>query len=51
MDGGHGVNVYVINLGINIHHVEFQGHASWGTTTIINNIDEDVVLRKIISYL
>jgi len=27
---GEGVTVYVIDTGINIHHVEFGGRASWG---------------------
>ena len=39
--GGDGVNVYVIDTGINIHHVEFEGRASWGTTIPLNDVDED----------
>ncbi|KAH9888417.1 peptidase S8/S53 domain-containing protein [Cubamyces lactineus] len=37
--GGEGVDVYVIDTGINVNHVEFEGRASWGKT--IPN-DEDV---------
>jgi cerevisin len=39
-DGGEGVDVYVIDTGINIHHVEFQGRAIWGKT-VPNDVDED----------
>ena len=38
--GGEGVDVYVIDTGINIRHVEFQGRASWGKT-IPDDKDED----------
>jgi len=40
-DGGDGVDVYVVDTGINIQHVEFQGRASWGKTIPINDVDED----------
>ncbi|KAI0296762.1 peptidase S8/S53 domain-containing protein [Multifurca ochricompacta] len=40
--GGEGVDVYVIDTGINIHHKDFEGRASWGKTTPVNDIDEDV---------
>jgi len=33
--------VYVIDTGINIHHVEFEGRASWGKTIPQNDVDED----------
>jgi len=39
--GGEGVDVYVIDTGINIEHVEFEGRASWGTTVPDNDVDED----------
>ena len=39
--GGEGVNVYVIDTGINIDHVEFEGRASWGKTIPRNDVDED----------
>ncbi|KAH9072766.1 subtilisin-like serine protease [Lactarius deliciosus] len=39
--GGEGVNVYVIDTGINIKHEEFQGRASWGKTIPLNDVDED----------
>ncbi|KAG9064101.1 serine protease [Linnemannia hyalina] len=31
---GEGVDVYVIDTGINIHHVDFEGRARWGVTTV-----------------
>ncbi|KAJ7125306.1 peptidase S8/S53 domain-containing protein [Mycena epipterygia] len=39
--GGEGVDVYVIDTGINIQHVEFEGRASWGKTIPENDVDED----------
>ncbi|KAI9061436.1 hypothetical protein FKP32DRAFT_1613077 [Trametes sanguinea] len=39
--GGEGVDVYVIDTGINVNHVEFQGRASWGKTIPANDVDED----------
>jgi len=39
-DGGEGVDVYVVDTGININHVEFEGRASWGKTIPQN--DEDI---------
>ncbi|KAG9307703.1 hypothetical protein G9A89_023268 [Geosiphon pyriformis] len=41
--GGQGVDVYVIDTGINIHHVDFEGRATWGITTAknsLNNVDK-----------
>ena len=38
--GGEGVDVYVIDTGINIKHVEFEGRATWGST--VPEDDEDV---------
>ena len=40
--GGEGVDVYIIDTGINIHHVEFEGRASWGKTVPQNDVDEDM---------
>jgi len=40
-DGGEGVDVYVIDTGINIVHEEFEGRASWGKTMPQNDEDED----------
>ncbi|EIW80493.1 hypothetical protein CONPUDRAFT_82713 [Coniophora puteana RWD-64-598 SS2] len=40
-DGGEGVEVYVIDTGINVEHVEFEGRASWGKTIPTNDVDED----------
>ncbi|KIP08998.1 hypothetical protein PHLGIDRAFT_87290 [Phlebiopsis gigantea 11061_1 CR5-6] len=39
--GGEGVDVYVIDTGINVEHVEFDGRASWGKTIPQNDVDED----------
>jgi cerevisin len=39
--GGEGVDVYVIDTGINIKHVEFEGRARWGKTMPKNDVDED----------
>ncbi|KAG5646212.1 hypothetical protein DXG03_004038 [Asterophora parasitica] len=39
--GGEGVDVYVVDTGINIHHTEFEGRASWGKTIPQNDVDED----------
>jgi subtilisin family serine protease len=39
---GEGVNVYVIDTGINLQHVEFKnGNAVWGVTTPRNSEDAD----------
>ena len=40
-NGGEGVDVYVIDTGINTDHVEFEGRASWGKTVPANEVDED----------
>jgi cerevisin len=39
-DGGEGVDVYVIDTGTNVDHVDFEGRAQWGKT--IPTDDEDV---------
>ncbi|KXN67949.1 hypothetical protein CONCODRAFT_29668, partial [Conidiobolus coronatus NRRL 28638] len=40
-NAGEGVNVYVIDTGINIKHKDFEGRAVWGKTMIANATDED----------
>lgn len=40
-DGGEGVDVYVIDTGTNVDHVDFEGRASWGKTIPANDADED----------
>jgi cerevisin len=40
-NGGEGVDVYVIDTGINTMHEEFEGRASWGQTIPLNDVDED----------
>lgn len=39
-DGGEGVDVYIIDTGTNVEHVDFEGRAEWGKTIPAN--DEDV---------
>lgn len=38
---GKGVDVYVIDTGINTKHVEFQGRAYWGATIPFHDLDID----------
>jgi cerevisin len=40
-DGGEGVDVYVIDTGTNVGHVDFEGRASWGKTIPKDDPDED----------
>ncbi|ORY31022.1 peptidase S8/S53 domain-containing protein [Naematelia encephala] len=40
-DGGDGVTAYVIDTGINVDHVEFEGRAVWGKTIPKNDVDKD----------
>jgi cerevisin len=40
-DGGEGVDVYVIDTGINVKHEEFEGRAAWGKTMPANDVDDD----------
>ncbi|GIZ45776.1 hypothetical protein CKM354_000892900 [Cercospora kikuchii] len=39
--GGEGVDVYVIDTGTNVDHVDFEGRASWGKTIPSGDADED----------
>jgi cerevisin len=39
--GGEGVDAYVIDTGVNIHHKEFQGRAKWGKTIPLDDDDVD----------
>ncbi|KAJ2782847.1 proteinase B [Coemansia javaensis] len=39
--GGAGITVYVVDTGININHVDFEGRARWGKTVPVNDVDED----------
>ena len=41
VDGGEGVDVYVIDTGTNIEHVDFEGRAEWGATIPEGDADED----------
>lgn len=40
-DGGEGVDVYVIDTGANVGHVDFEDRASWGQTIPEGDADED----------
>jgi cerevisin len=40
-DAGEGVDVYVIDTGTNVDHVDFEGRAHWGKTVPANDADED----------
>jgi len=40
-DGGEGVDVYVIDTGTNVDHVDFEGRAHWGKTIPQGDADED----------
>ncbi|AET38535.1 proteinase B Ecym_3018 [Eremothecium cymbalariae DBVPG len=40
-NAGKGVTAYVIDTGINIDHVEFEGRAQWGKTIPSNDADYD----------
>jgi subtilisin family serine protease len=40
-NAGQGVNIYVVDTGVNINHVDFEGRASWGYTAIEGAVDED----------
>lgn len=41
-EAGAGVDVYVIDTGINTEHVDFEGRASWGKTIPYDDLDEDL---------
>ncbi|KAI9812299.1 MAG: serine protease [Pycnora praestabilis] len=40
-DGGEGVDVYIIDTGTNVDHVDFEGRATWGKTIPANDEDLD----------
>ncbi|CAO1627309.1 unnamed protein product [Jaminaea pallidilutea] len=40
-DAGEGVSAYIIDTGININHVEFEGRARWGKTMPTGSTDKD----------
>ncbi|KAG1140496.1 hypothetical protein G6F37_009021 [Rhizopus arrhizus] len=40
-NGGEGVKVYVIDTGINVDHVDFNGRAIWGHTVPNGDVDSD----------
>ncbi|KAJ2725464.1 proteinase B [Coemansia sp. Benny D115] len=39
--GGEGITVFVVDTGVNIDHVDFEGRARWGKTVPVNDVDED----------
>ena len=40
-DGGKGVDVYIIDTGTNVDHVDFEGRAEWSKTIPENDEDAD----------
>ncbi|KAI9598754.1 alkaline serine protease Pen c2 [Syncephalis fuscata] len=40
-DGGHDITAYIVDTGVNIHHVDFEGRATWGATIPQNDEDKD----------
>ena len=38
---GEGVDVYVVDTGVNIAHEDFEGRAAWGLTAPVGDPDED----------
>jgi len=40
-EGGEGVDVYVIDTGTNVDHVDFEGRAKWGKTIPSGDEDKD----------
>lgn len=40
-EGGEGVDVYVIDTGTNVNHVDFEGRAHWGKTIPVGDADVD----------
>ncbi len=40
-EGGEGVDVYIIDTGTNVDHVDFEGRASWGKTIPTGDEDKD----------
>lgn len=40
-DGGEGVDVYIIDTGTNVRHVDFEDRAEWGATIPKGDPDED----------
>ncbi|RKP23831.1 peptidase S8/S53 domain-containing protein [Syncephalis pseudoplumigaleata] len=39
--GGEGITAYIVDTGVNIHHVDFEGRAVWGATIPTGDADED----------
>ncbi|KAI9282370.1 serine protease [Sporodiniella umbellata] len=40
-NGGEGVKVYVIDTGVNVDHIDFDGRAIWGHTVPRGDVDSD----------
>ena len=38
---GEGVTIYVVDTGVYLEHVEFEGRATWGANFISNSPDTD----------
>jgi cerevisin len=40
-DAGKGVNIYVLDTGINVDHDDFEGRLTWGITTALDSQDDN----------
>jgi len=40
-DAGEGITAYIVDTGVNIRHVDFEGRAVWGATMPQNDKDDD----------
>ncbi|KAL5354869.1 Subtilisin-like protease 3 [Pseudogymnoascus australis] len=38
---GKGTTIYIIDTGIHVNHVEFEGRAKWGTNFIAGSVNDD----------
>jgi cerevisin len=42
VNAGKGVNIYVVDTGVNINHADFEGRASWGFNTVNGSANDDI---------
>ncbi|KAI8855224.1 peptidase S8/S53 domain-containing protein [Chytridium lagenaria] len=40
-NGGEGVDIYIVDTGVQIHHRDFEDRGEWGVTTRTDSPDED----------
>lgn len=41
-NAGEGVNIYVLDTGLNVNHTDYAGRVSWGTTTATGSTNDDL---------